>query len=106
MKTRRDFIKISAAGGGAAALGLGALNWKGATSLLAADETGPVSDEEMTPYPTYCEVCFWKCAGWTYVDKKGKIKKIIGNKDDPAAPAPAARRQTQARRDATYRRCR
>lgn len=83
MKTRRDFIKISAAGTGAAALGLGSLNWKGATTLLASDESGPVSDEQMTPYPTYCEVCFWKCAGWTYVDKKGKIKKIIGNQEDP-----------------------
>ena len=21
--------------------------------------------------PTYCEVCFWKCAGWVYKDNKG-----------------------------------
>jgi thiosulfate reductase/polysulfide reductase chain A len=32
---------------------------------------------------TYCEVCFWKCAGWTYVTPNGEIKKIIGNDDDP-----------------------
>jgi len=83
MKSRRDFIKISAAGAGATALGLSSLNWKGAATLLAANENGPVSDEELTPYPTYCEVCFWKCAGWVYVDKKGKIRKIIGNADDP-----------------------
>lgn len=33
--------------------------------------------------PTYCEVCFWKCAGWVHKDENGKIKKIIGNDDDP-----------------------
>ena len=32
--------------------------------------------------PTYCEVCFWKCAGWVYKDEKGAIKKIIGNNED------------------------
>ena len=82
MKTRREFIKISAAGAGAAALGLHALDVKG-LYLFKEDEVGAVSDEDMTPYPTYCEVCFWKCAGWTYVDKKGRIRKIIGNKNDP-----------------------
>lgn len=81
MKTRRDFIKISAAGAGAAVVGVSAL--KGINTLSAANNQTPASDEEMTPYPTYCEVCFWKCAGWTYVDKKGDIKKIIGNKEDP-----------------------
>jgi len=83
MKTRRDFIKISAAGAGVAALGLSPLSWNGVKTLTASNEQSPVSDDEMTPYPTYCEVCFWKCAGWTYVDKKGEIKKIIGNKEDP-----------------------
>ena len=83
MKTRRDFIKISAAGAGVAALGLSPLSWDGMKKLSASNEQKPVSDDEMTPYPTYCEVCFWKCAGWTYVDKKGDIKKIIGNKEDP-----------------------
>ena len=33
--------------------------------------------------PTYCEVCFWKCAGWAYVNDDGGIQKIIGNQDDP-----------------------
>ena len=33
--------------------------------------------------PTYCEVCFWKCAGWVYKTSEGKIWKIIGNDDDP-----------------------
>jgi len=81
MKTRREFIKISSAGVGVAALGLHALNVKG-LSLFEDNSIDPASDEELTPYPTYCEVCFWKCAGWTYVDKKGNIRKIIGNKND------------------------
>ena len=83
MKTRRDFIKISAAGAGAAAIGLSALNWDGINKAQASNSQHPVSDEEMTSFPTYCEVCFWKCAGWTYVDKSNNIRKIIGNKEDP-----------------------
>ncbi|NOX87090.1 MAG: molybdopterin-dependent oxidoreductase [Chlorobi bacterium] len=83
MKTRRQFIKISAAGTGAAAIGLQSLKLNGFNFLSEKDEQNPASDEEMTSYPTYCEVCFWKCAGWTYVDKKGNIRKIIGNEKDP-----------------------
>lgn len=37
---------------------------------------------EMTRYPTYCDICFWKCAAWTYVNKEGEIKKIEGNEED------------------------
>ena len=83
MKTRRQFIKISTAGVGAAALGLQALNASGLSLFQDQYEGDPVSDEDLTPYPTYCEVCFWKCAGWAYVDKKGKIRKVVGNKEDP-----------------------
>ena len=83
MKTRRDFIKVSAAGAGVAAIGLSALNWNGVNKAQASNSQYPVSDEEMTSFPTYCEVCFWKCAGWTYVDKNNNIRKIIGNKEDP-----------------------
>lgn len=32
--------------------------------------------------PTYCEVCFWKCAGWVYKNEEGKIWKIVGNDED------------------------
>ena len=32
--------------------------------------------------PTYCEVCFWKCAGWVYKNSEGKIWKIVGNEED------------------------
>jgi thiosulfate reductase/polysulfide reductase chain A len=83
MKTRRQFIKISAAGAGAAAIGLHALDVKGLSILGKDSGYGPASDEELTPYPTYCEVCFWKCAAWAYVDKRGRIRKVIGNEDDP-----------------------
>ena len=70
MKTRREFIKISTATAGAAALSLHALDLKGLNWLQPDSSNEPASDEDMTPYPTYCEVCFWKCAAWTYVDKK------------------------------------
>jgi thiosulfate reductase/polysulfide reductase chain A len=83
MKTRREFIKISAVGAGAAALGLQSLNVKGLDIFGKKDNLSPTSDADMTPYPTFCEVCFWKCAAWTYVDKKGRIRKVIGNKQDP-----------------------
>jgi thiosulfate reductase/polysulfide reductase chain A len=83
MKTRREFIKISTATAGAAALSLHALKMDGLNWLNPDSSNEPASDEDMTPYPTYCEVCFWKCAAWVYVDKKGKIRKIIGNKNDP-----------------------
>jgi thiosulfate reductase/polysulfide reductase chain A len=84
MKTnRRQFIKISTLGTGGVALGLSSLNFNGINAAYAAEKNEAVSDEDMTPYPTFCEVCFWKCAAWTYVDKKGEIRKIIGNKEDP-----------------------
>ncbi len=82
MKTRREFIKISTVGAGAAALGLNAFG-SGIFRWLDSKDSEPVSDEQLTPFPTYCEVCFWKCAGWTYVDKEGQIRKIVGNKNDP-----------------------
>ncbi|WP_167609907.1 molybdopterin-containing oxidoreductase family protein [Maribellus sediminis] len=82
MKTRRDFIKISTAGAGAVALSYKAFGSKG-FGLFESNSVDPVSDEDLTPYPTYCEVCFWKCAGWAYVDKSGKIRKVLGNQDDP-----------------------
>lgn len=80
MKTnRRDFIKLSAMGLGASMFTGSAVKW--ASEKVLGEE---VVDELLTTrYPTYCEVCFWKCAGWTYVDQKGDVKKIIGHKDDP-----------------------
>ncbi len=84
MKTRRDFIKISALGAGTLALGAGISRYTfGSTvldDLLAMTGGGK---EKLHRYPTYCEVCFWKCAGWAHVTEDGNIKKITGNYDDP-----------------------
>ncbi|HYW95703.1 MAG TPA: molybdopterin-dependent oxidoreductase [Bacteroidales bacterium] len=82
MSTRREFIKITTAGAGATVLGLNTVG-SGIFKWFGSQVEDPVSDDVLTPFPTYCEVCFWKCAGWTYVDKKGRIRKIVGNKRDP-----------------------
>lgn len=84
MKTRRDFIKISTIGLGSAAMGLTAVKWAGAKSALekiAGKDIGSGALGIKTP--TYCEICFWNCAGWVYTDKSGKIIKITGNEEDP-----------------------
>jgi len=81
MKTRRDFIKISALGVGATAITAGAAKAVLGSSLFGND-TGE-NAETLRRVPTYCEVCFWKCAGWAHVTADGKIKKITGNDDDP-----------------------
>ncbi len=83
MKTRRDFIKISALGTAGAALTASAFSSVNAASIFSMKETKPLDDSEFDRTPTYCEVCFWKCAGWTYTTKQGDITKILGNEDDP-----------------------
>ncbi len=83
MKTRRDFIKISALGIGGVTLAGTSLKWAWGSG---AGDPGPenVADlPSLSRYPTYCEVCFWKCAGWVYHDEEGKIRKVIGNDADP-----------------------
>ena len=76
--SRRDFIKI-------AGLGLGAVSLAGcSTSLGSKNELfGALAEDTLTRVPTYCEICFWKCAGWGYKDKDGRLIKIIGNDEDP-----------------------
>ncbi len=83
MANRRDFIKVSALGIGGLAMSASAFNvLKGA---VPQDLINKDSDPQkgLRRYPTYCEVCFWKCAGWTYTDEDGKIIKILGNEEDP-----------------------
>jgi len=77
--SRRNFLRISALGAGALAFA------KPGFSLVtdALGATGKSDDCSEKRFPTYCEVCFWKCAGWTYLNDKGEIQKIIGNDDDP-----------------------
>ena len=45
-------------------------------------EEEPIDDTKVKRFPTYCEVCFWKCAGWAYVKENGDLWKVIGNNDD------------------------
>ncbi len=79
MTSRRDFIRISAMGVGVLAAGTGA--YKVIKALSSAKEEGKlVVDLKRTT--TYCEVCFWKCAGWVYKNSEGKIWKIVGNDED------------------------
>jgi thiosulfate reductase / polysulfide reductase chain A len=78
MTNRRDFIRISLAGGaGVMATGLPACNF------LSSNESNLLmAGSAVTRFPTYCEVCFWKCAGWVYRNEEGKIWKIEGNSED------------------------
>ncbi|HEY3370641.1 MAG TPA: molybdopterin-dependent oxidoreductase [Prolixibacteraceae bacterium] len=83
MHNRRNFIKISSLGLGATAILGGTIKWAvGATSSQALSgvlKSSPIWKK----IPTYCEVCFWKCAGWAYVTEAGTIQKILGNDNDP-----------------------
>lgn len=74
---RRDFIKISALSGAGLLLSNSLLN------AISKSSSSNISDKDAVRTPTYCEVCFWKCAGWVYKNEDGSIKKIIGNDDDP-----------------------
>lgn len=76
---RRDFIKISSLGIGGVAVASPLFNW--AEGAIKADNKKQGVDYHRTP--TYCEVCFWKCAGWVYANEEGHIWKIEGNTDDP-----------------------
>jgi thiosulfate reductase/polysulfide reductase chain A len=77
--SRRDFIKISSLGlGGAAVAGtLSTVNVFGNSK-----EDHNYFRPKLERYPTYCDVCFWKCAAWTYVDEDGDVKKVVGNEED------------------------
>ena len=78
-KTRRDFIKISAISGVGLAVGDQLLQ------SAFAEETPLMikNPADLQRTPTYCEICFWKCAGWVYKNDKGEIQKIVGNENDP-----------------------
>lgn len=83
MANRRDFIKVSALGLGGLAMSASAFNILKAA--VPQDLISKDSDPQkgLRRFPTYCEVCFWKCAGWTYTDEDGRIIKILGNEEDP-----------------------
>ncbi len=78
-QTRRDFIRISTLGvGGVMAAGSFFNFTDGAIINKNISGKGKIKRT-----PTYCEICFWKCAGWVYTNEEGDIWKIIGNEDDP-----------------------
>ena len=80
--SRRDFIKISA-------LGSAGILWESQflkafpVAETAGNDNAYSLPSDTVRTPTYCEVCFWKCAGWVYKDEKGNIQKIVGNELDP-----------------------
>lgn len=78
-QTRRDFIKISTLGFGGVLAAGSVFNWTKGAIFNEAVQAGDPSKRT----PTYCEVCFWKCAGWVYTNDQGEIWKIQGNDDDP-----------------------
>jgi thiosulfate reductase / polysulfide reductase chain A len=91
MTNRRQFIKISIAGAGALTLGAGAL--KAMEWVSRPENTGKIK-VDLKRTPTYCEVCFWKCAGWVYKTDEGRIWKIIGNDEDQHSNGPFCPRGT------------
>ena len=77
---RRDFIKISSLS--AAGIIFGSQYLKSAIPNSAKQTLGPYASGNLHRTPTYCEICFWKCAGWVHKNEDGKIQKIVGNDDD------------------------
>ncbi|MCX6335102.1 MAG: molybdopterin-dependent oxidoreductase [Bacteroidia bacterium] len=81
MANRREFIKISLYGAGFLAAGTGTYKVIKALSKREKEEITKLAID-LKRTPTYCEVCFWKCAGWVYKTPEGKIWKITGNDED------------------------
>ena len=71
---RRDFLRITSLGVGATLA---------APSLNMAQQIADYDQYKVKRIPTYCDICFWKCAGWTYFNEKGEIWKLEGNENDP-----------------------
>lgn len=78
MASRREFIKVSGLGLGGLSLGIPTI--RGLVGSFPEEAASVYSGMQRTP--TYCEVCFWKCAGWVHKDDKGEIWKIVGNDED------------------------
>ena len=78
---RRDFIKISSLS--AAGLVFAGQQLHSAVSNNSKKDLGTFGPLNNKRTPTYCEVCFWKCAGWVYKNEEGNIQKVTGNDEDP-----------------------
>lgn len=68
---------------GGAAIAASSLKLVNGMNLLGSEDIEQAEGLGKKRFPTYCEVCFWKCAGWTHLDNNGEIEKIIGNDKDP-----------------------
>ena len=79
-KSRRDFIKISTLS--AVGLAVSAKYLHSAIPSFSSGQKINASGINLERTPTYCEVCFWKCAGWVHKNEDGSIKKVVGNDDD------------------------
>ncbi|MEZ5011915.1 MAG: molybdopterin-dependent oxidoreductase [Bacteroidales bacterium] len=79
MTSRRDFIRIAGMGTGGLLLVNPAMR---ALSNTFFENGSALAAGTQTMTPTYCEVCFWKCAGWVHKNEEGKIWKITGNDED------------------------
>lgn len=79
MMNRRDFIKLVGLSAGAlAATTTGLVAFIDDRAVKIASEASSASFRTAT----YCEICFWKCAGWVYKTDQGDLWKITGNDDD------------------------
>ena len=76
--TRRQFIQIGAAAGGAVAASGLATRWWGLDAARAED---PATDGDQV-VPTFCELCFWNCGVLAHV-KGGRVTKLTGNPEHP-----------------------
>ncbi len=86
--SRRRFLKISAATFGAATIApqLGSV-----ARVAAADAPAGAT----TTVATYCDMCFWRCAGYAHV-RDGRLVKFEGNPRDPASQGRLCPRGTGA----------
>jgi len=80
MASRRDFLRLSAIGAGGLIVTGGGLKLQATIRDIA--EKKNTLEMNLSRVPTYCEICFWKCAGWVYRTKDGDIWKIVGNHED------------------------
>lgn len=70
---RREFLKLSGAVGGTAVA---------SPTLLSGCAHQPLPGEgEVVKTPTYCHICFWKCAGYVY-QENGQPWKVKGHPED------------------------
>lgn len=75
---RRDFIKITSLSAAGLVFGGQYVH----SAMKAVGQLGANAGNGPLRTPTYCEVCFWQCAGWVYKNEEGQIQKVTGNDDD------------------------